>query len=365
MQMKRIAFFNSSKSWGGGEKWHFEMSLALRNYGFETVVFAYENTPLYAKAKNAGLECIGIKISNTSFMNPVAMKNLSSLLKRQNLDAIILNMPADVKSAGVVAMRLGIKHVIYRRGSAIPIKNSFLNRYLFGNVITEMIANSEETKRTILQNNSKLFDAEKITVIYNGIDIEQFDNAGKYHANARSNEIFTIGNLARLSYQKGQHYLLDLAKMLKDRGRKFRMLIGGEGELGEDLKLSTTRLGIDDCVIFTGFEPNPYEFLQRIDILVFPSIWEGFGYSIVEAKLSCKPVVAFDVSSNPEVIRDELDGYLVPEGDVEALCQKVEMLMDNPKLVESLGNAGQQDVRNRFDRIRCEKEVVAYLRNII
>ena len=172
----KICLINSTKSWGGGEKWHYDIAIRLKNEGFDIIVITNKNSELFKKLENTDIKIYSIAISNLSFLNIFKQRSISKILKNNDIQTVIMNLPSDLKVAGIAAKRTGIKNIIYRRGSAIPIKNSFLNRYLFGKIITSIIANSEETKRTILKNSPNLFPAEKIHVIYNGIDLQEYDN---------------------------------------------------------------------------------------------------------------------------------------------------------------------------------------------
>ena len=121
--------------------------------------------------------------------------------------------------------------------------------------------------------------------------------------------------------QKGQRYLIEIAKRLKDKGLKFKILIAGEGKCLDQLKQLAMELSVSNEINFLGFVKDIRCFMNSIDIFVLPSLWEGFGYVIVEAMAAGKPVVAFDVSSNPEIIRDEKSGYLVNTFDVNAFAE--------------------------------------------
>src|SRR6056297_642637 len=165
-----ICFFNTNKEWGGGEKWHFDMARRLHDRGQEVILCAYPDSSLYHKALEAEIPVYSFKIKNLSFINFQLINKLRNFFKKKQVTHLLLNLPSDLKTAGRAARAANINHIIYRRGSAIPISNSFSNRYLFKHVVDYLIVNSEETKRTILSNNSNLFDEHKIHVIYNGID---------------------------------------------------------------------------------------------------------------------------------------------------------------------------------------------------
>jgi glycosyltransferase involved in cell wall biosynthesis len=343
-----ICFFNSMKAWGGGEKWHYDISCSLHLRGWKTLVVTNKKSVLYSKLGETGQKLYNIKITNLSFLNPFKILLLRKIFIRENTGIIIINLSADLKVAGVAAKLAGVKRIIYRRGSAIPIKNRWLNRFIFRNIVTEIIANSQETKKTVLQNNQHLFPSGKIKVIYNGIDIKNYDLNNKNALYNRMSDEIILGNLGRIVNQKGQRYLVDMAVELKKSNLDFKILIGGEGPLMGDLKAYAGRMGVSDRVIFLGFVNNVIEFMNSIDIFLLTSLWEGFGYVIIEAMLCSKPVVAFNVSSNPELIDDGRTGFLVEFGNTGDFTGKVEMLLRDKKLRSLLGEQAHADARKKF-----------------
>jgi len=172
--MKTICFFNSTQAWGGGEKWHFETCMHLHGLGHSVLVIAHLKSELYKRVSETTIHCLGINVSNLSFLNPFKINTVAGILKSNNVGTIIMNLSRDLKLAGLASKRAGVRRIIYRRGSAIPIKDSFLNRYYFKNIVTEVLANSFATKSTILANNAHLFPEDSIKVIYNGIEIHRF-----------------------------------------------------------------------------------------------------------------------------------------------------------------------------------------------
>src|SRR5690606_1106956 len=161
-KMGKICFFNTAKVWGGGEKWHFEVSGHIHSKGYPVLVIAHRDSVLFQKLKGANIPCLGINLSNLGFLNPMKHHEICSIFKEHGFQTIVMNMSRDIKIAGPCAKRAKIKRIVYRRGSAIPIKDTYLNRFLFKNVLTEVLANSQATKQTILENNGKLFPEDKI-----------------------------------------------------------------------------------------------------------------------------------------------------------------------------------------------------------
>lgn len=357
---KKICFFNSVKSWGGGEKWHLEMALYLKDKGYQVVLYCQKNGALHKKAENSGLELRLIDIENLSFLNPFKIYKLVQLFKKDTPDILILNASKDIKTGAVAAKLAEIEKIVYRRGSAIPIKNTSLNRFYFKKVLTHMLANSQETKRTVNQNNATLFPKEKIEVIYNGIHLEN------YHPikNKNKGETFVIGNLGRLEYQKNQTALLDMAVMLKSKNLNFKLIIGGEGRLLNSLINKAKELDIEDVVVFQGYVEDVNTFMSQLDVFVLTSHWEGFGYVIAEASYHYKPVLAFNVSSNPEIIDNNVTGFLIEKDNLVDLVDKILLLNSNEEMSLEMGAKGHDFVNQHFDAEINNKKVETYLESI-
>jgi glycosyltransferase involved in cell wall biosynthesis len=329
MENKTICFFNSTKEWGGGEKWHFDMATKMYSDNINIFVVTNKKSVLFEKLKSSNINLFAVKISNLSFLNPFKVLKIIKFLKKNKIISIIINLSADLKIAGIASKIAKVPNIIYRRGSAIPIKNTLFNRFLFKKIVTEIIANTEATKKTINQNYN-FFPVKKIKVIYNGIDIQKYESNQKII----TNEI-KIGNLGRLVKQKAQFYLIHLAKILKDRKINFKIIIGGKGKLEEELKTLSKNFGVENEIYFEGFIENTNLFMQKIDVFVLTSIWEGFGYVLVEAMACQKPTIAFDLSSNPEIIEDNKTGFLIEFDKVEKMADKIEYFINkNEKLYE-------------------------------
>ncbi len=346
-----LCLFNSCRAWGGGEKWHLEAAEFLVQEGFRVSVAAHPDGELFKKASQAGIATKPVRIGNLSVLNFAKIWSLTRWFKKSQTQAVILNLPSDLKTAGIAARLANVPNIIYRRGSAIPIKNSLLNRMLFKKVVTEIIANSFQTKKTILQNNNHLFPEEKIRVVYNGIDFREMPGELLVKSVSQS-EPMIIGSAGRLSRQKNQKVLVDLAVELKSANVDFRIKVAGEGPLRKMLTDYSLSQGVADKVDFIGFVQNMDEFMSSIDVFVLPSEWEGFGYVLVEAMAAQKPVVAFDISSNPEIVQDGETGFLVPFGDVQVLKERVLRLLHDPSLRASFGIRARQVAMQNFDRQR-------------
>lgn len=343
-----ICFFNSSVTWGGGEKWHFDIATRLQKKGHRIVVITNRKSALYERLRGTTVPVVRLRVHNLDFLNPLKVLKVMQIYRRLGVRVVISNLSADIKLGGVAARIAGVEKVIYRRGLAVPIRNSFINRFIFRKVVTDIMANSEETKNTILANHPKLFEPSKIRIIYNGLDLNAYDNENYEPVFTRSREEFIIGNAGRLVYQKGQKMLIDLAVILSRKGYRFRIVIAGEGKMYQELGEYARKNGVEDKIVFLGFVENISSFMKDIDVFCLTSLWEGFGYVLVEAMACSKPVIAFRCSSNPEIVEDGVTGFLVPENNVLMMAERIEQLMNDRSLCHFMGANGRKRAEKIF-----------------
>lgn len=356
--MKNICCFNSHRVWGGGEKWHYEMARHLRKRGYAVLVVTNTASELADRLDEANLPPYRIAISNLSFLNPLKILDVARLLKARNIHTIFLNLSTDVKIAGIAAKLAGVQQIIYRRGIALPIKNNFLNRFLYRQIVTHIIANSQESKRAIIEGMPQLFAPENIQVIYNGIDFAEYDQKHSAHIYVKDTDEIVLGSAGRLSEEKGQKMLLELAAAVRQTGVKSTLLIAGKGELEDDLRAYAEQIQVADNVIFLGFIDPIKDFLETIDIFVLPSLREGGANVVLEAMAAAKPIVAFHASSNPEFIIHGETGLLAAPGNIAEFAAHIKTLSENDALRLQLGRNARKRVEETFTIQRTLENVV-------
>lgn len=344
---KTICFFNSNKAWGGGEKWHFTTAKEFQRRGFKSLLVTNMRSELGNKGVKEHLDVFRFQVGNMSFLNPVKILVLAIFFKVKGVDSIVLNLPADLKLAGLAAKLAGVKKIIYRRGMPHPLRNTFLNRFLFTKILTHVVVNSKEIGRSLKQGNEAWFPEDKMVLIYNGVDTSKpVDKSRKLYE--KQGDELVIGNAGRLTEQKGQKYLVEMAKLLKADGVKFKILIAGEGELHKELQKMIDEAGVKDRVTLLGHVSDMPAFFNSLDVFVFTSLYEGSANTLIETLQYGVPTVAWDVSSNPEIIEDGKTGYLVKTFDVPNLTKIVSHL-NTGNTNGSLITNGVEKVKREFD----------------
>ena len=353
-----ICFFNTSNAWGGGEKWHCDIAERMAKNGYKVMIFTGRHSPLNARSINIAIKKRHTKVSNLSFLNVFKVLYISNILKINQVKTIITNLSYDFKVAGIAAKLAGVKNIIYRKGSAIPVRNTSLNRYLYRDVATCIIANSKETKRNVFINNANLIPQHKVKVIYNGLDLKLYKKNTKTFSFSYDNDEIILGNAGRFSEEKGQIFLVELAKMLKDKKIRFKLLLAGSGKLENKIKKLVENLGLENEVIFLGFINEIPAFMETLDIYILTSLWEGFGYVMVEAMAKSKPVVAFDIKSSSEIVKHNETGYIVDKKNITELAEKTEILIKDSNLRKKFGEAGRKQVEKHFNLEKTFQQVV-------
>ncbi len=127
-----------------------------------------------------------------------------------------------------------------------------------------------------------------------------------------------------------------------------RFVLVGEGELESVLKAQAAALGLGDRFVFAGFARDVAAAFSALDVVVFPSLWEGTPLTAFEALAMGKPIVATDADGLLDILQDRRDALVVPKANPAALAQAIVTVIEQPALAAALA-AGARVTGARYD----------------
>jgi glycosyltransferase involved in cell wall biosynthesis len=215
------------------------------------------------------------------------------------------------------------------------------------------------------------FSARRIEVLENGIEVERYgeplanDNErwGKGEETGREAPMDLAVLRRDLGLEPARRYVATVARFhpVKDHATLLRgfhqaavarpdldLLLVGDGPLRGDLEEQARRLGLADRVRFMGVRSDIPAILRAVDLFALTSVSEAASLTILEAMASRLPVVVTAVGGNPEMVRNGIDGILVPRGDATAVRKALLQLLDNPTSAARMGAAGRARVEKRY-----------------
>jgi len=227
-------------------------------------------------------------------------------------------------------LRKKVPYIVSLRGSDVPgFNDRFGFQYVFLKPIIKsiwkragaVVANSKGLKELALLTSPD----QKISVIYNGIDVSEF----KPDLNRTNNsDMLRIVCVSRLIERKGIKYLIEAIGKLKDKNIK--LVLVGEGNQEGELKKLAQDLGISNKVDFKGYisHDNIADIYKKSDIFVLPSLNEGMSNALLEGMASGLTVIVTNTGGTVELV--DGNGIIIPMGDSDAIVDAIRKLMDYP-----------------------------------
>ncbi len=170
---------------------------------------------------------------------------------------------------------------------------------------------------------------------------------------------------------KAQDMAIQALKIVRDQGVDSSLVFIGEGHLPEEkryealLRRLTEKLNIGRHVYFLGYQNDVLSYMIATDVLVLTSKYEGLPNIAVEAGIVGKPLVAFKVCGISEVIQNEETGYIVEQGNVRAMAERLIFLAKNPMVTEEMGHKANLQVRNLYTMERIIEEKLRFYDSIL
>ena len=187
---------------------------------------------------------------------------------------------------------------------------------------------------------------DKMHVVRLGVDVDEFKPASR--ESTQPTQIVCVG---RLVPAKGQHILLRAFSLLHAEGHEARLIFVGSGPDMDSLKREAAANGLTEHVIFRGAlnHDQTRQQLQQADIFALASFAEGIPVALMEAMAMAIPCVSTNVAGIPELIRDRVDGLMVPASSVESMAGAIKSLLVDGELRAQLGASARTRVTERYN----------------
>lgn len=222
--------------------------------------------------------------------------------------------------------------------------------------------------RILFQNRADMDDcakrgigsSRKHRLVGNGIQLGQFPESPP-----PNNDPPVILCVSRFESVKNQMMLLRAAKIMRDRGARFRVQFAGDGEDRPACESWARDHGVADRCEFLGYVDNVPQLTRACDVATLVSVKEGIPRAIMEAMSCGRPVVATRVLGNRDAMIDGQHGYLVELNDHEALARRLIELIDNPALRTDIGRRGAAYARENYDENAITDRIIAVYDELI
>jgi glycosyltransferase involved in cell wall biosynthesis len=202
----------------------------------------------------------------------------------------------------------------------------------------------------------------RIALIYNGIQLEAnpvSNRAAVRQAFGWDDSTFVVSVVGRLERQKGHDFILEALPQVVQTHPQLHLLIVGDGRLRDTLEQQAQSLGVMDHVTFTGFREDIHDLLSASDAFCLPSRAEGLPFALLEASTHGLPLLLSDVDGMGELFTHLDTAYLFPPGDIPALAEGLQWLMNQPLEAIATGERAHAFVQSRLSPKTMIAETVA------
>ena len=294
-----------------------------------------------------------------------AIKEVRALIKKYNPDIVY----AHSSKAGAITRvaDIGLKnHCIYNpHGWAFNMRCSAKKKAMYTAIekiaapfCDKIICISDAEKQSALD--KKICREDKLQVIFNGVDIESYENGVRGTIKRIDLNIpedaFVVGMVGRMSPQKAPDVFVKMAKHVKDEVPNAHFIIVGNGNQEDEIRKYAEDNGFSNSLHITGWVDNPMSYVELFDVACLLSRWEGFGLALPEYMMAGKPIVASRVDAIPNIIRNGENGLLVEVDDDIGASKAVLRILREDGLRKKIVAQGLEDVHNRFNARRVSEE---------
>lgn len=228
---------------------------------------------------------------------------------------------------------------------------------------TQVVAVGEQVKKNLTEYFK--IPSKQICVIHNAV--KTFDGKIIPIKELNQEQIkgkVLIGNIGRLSKQKGMRYFIEAAEITAKKHPEARFIIVGDGEEKEQLYQLVQTKKLQEKVLFLGYHNDIQNVMSQLDFVVLSSLWEGLPLTPIEAYSVGKTVIGTAVDGTPEIIRDGVDGYLIEPCNPVQLAEKMNWLIEHPEIRGKMEIQANERYHMKFSFERMRSSYVDFYKKL-
>lgn len=242
-----------------------------------------------------------------------------------------------------------------------PISRGWFRGGRYRRLVDHTIANSEGVRRAVVAAD---VPADKVTVVYEGIEMAPWDDIGTRRAAARDKlslmrDAVVVSCPATLRPRKGQRGLIEAFSRCAEGNPNAVLVLAGTGSDHDALMRLAAKLGLGDRVCLPGQVSPVADLYAASDLVCMPSFNEGLSNACLEASAAGLPLLVSEAGGLPEIVVDGETGAVVPCGDVGALADALMRYLGDADLRRRAGAAGAVRTRNLFTERRMAEGMEA------
>jgi len=302
------------------------------------------------------LEQFGIDVTYMARhkFDPATFPALLKVLRAKRADVLHMHGYGATTFGRLCAWRMDIPSILHEHANHgdTPWFQKVADRLLAPHTDLAIAVSASTAEFTV---RARLMPAERTKTVYLGAPLDEFartrspqEVAAARAALGIEPRTIAVGTVTRLMPSKGNEFLVGAVPELVTRHPEARVFIAGEGELQATLQEQARALGLGDRLVFLGFQRDVAAVLSALDVLVFPSLWEGTPLTVFEALAMGKPIVATNADGLMDVLTDQQDALVVPKRDSARLAAAVSTLIEQPQLAARL-SAGARQTGAHYD----------------
>lgn len=337
---------------------------SLNALGLEICAVILNDGVLVKKLKEAGIEVI---VLDETKLNGISIFiKLISIIRHYQPDVIHTHRIKENILGGWAAFLAGkipsvrTVHGVLRRPPPFHIPKQifyYLNR-ITGCLIQNRIISVSEKLSDILETE---YPRHKIRVIENGIDVEDIQYKAGMVGNGRKNGCFMIGIVGRLVPVKRIDIVIKAASYLvsQNHGKDIRVYIIGEGPLRNELEALSNEIGADKIVHFLGHQDDIINHIQKLDVIMMTSNYEGLPMVLLESMVLKVPIIAHNTGGISGLLDHGSCGILIDHQDPVAYAQAALKLRDIPELQTKLVENAYRRVVSKYSAKKNAQECLS------